>query len=165
MIFNGNLLNRENLHKNHLFNYDESCCKIMCRKIPPLKKRRPEAVAPYRTFGNFPTYIFPVGTVTFKSLSMAVWPYCLNAPLTTTADDGRGAAAVWVPLGAWISFGAWSMPDEVMSCVAFRRYSVFKFFFFSPDIVFSQKPRGRIWDEPKTRFNSENRDAGSLSRW
>lgn len=35
------------------------------------------------------TYILPFGTVTFRSLSMAVWPYCLYAERTTTADDGR----------------------------------------------------------------------------
>lgn len=41
------------------------------------------------------TYILPFGTVTFRSLSMAAWPYCLYAARTTTADDGRGGRCWW----------------------------------------------------------------------
>lgn len=47
---------------------------------------------PARSF----TYIFPLGIVRFKSFSIAVWPYCLNALLTTTADEGLGMTAAWL---------------------------------------------------------------------
>lgn len=55
------------------------------------------------------THIFPLGMVRFKSLSMAVWPYCLNALLTTTADDGLGATTT-----AWLTFDVPLASDEVM---------------------------------------------------
>lgn len=70
------------------------------------------------------TYIFPMGTVKFKSFSTTVWPYALWALLTTTADDGLGTTAIWFSLlcgGRLSTIETRRFPDAVImpTCILY----------------------------------------------